>query len=744
MSADIRAFATCPRGLESLLIEELRELNVVEARETIGGVRFEGGMREVYNACLWTRTSSRVLLPLTNFEVDSQDALYEGVRRVEWEDHIPNDGTIAVDFNGKNVHVRNTQFGAQRAKDAVVDRLRDIAGWRPSVDRMKPDIRINIHLKRSQATVAIDLSGDSLHRRLYRQTTGHAPLKENLAAGVLLRARWPEIARDGGALLDPMCGSGTLIIEGLMMAADIAPGLKRRHWGFNRWLGHVPALWRTIQEDAKARKAQASAPPPAFGYDAAGKAIAAAKDNAYGATVGEYAYFRQRDLKELVQPTHQQLSPGLIVTNPPYGERLGDTAALSHLYSYLGERLHAEFTDWSAAVLTGNEELAREIGLRSHRQYKLYNGPIESRLFMFNLSATNELRRSKGVSDAPSKGPSTQAVSQKPLSEGAQMFANRLTKNVKRLKRWRDRAGVSCYRVYDADMPEYAIAVDVYNDWAHIAEYQAPKSVDERAASQRLEDALSAVPHALGLNSQQVVLKRRTKQRGSQQYVRQNDRGDMMEVAEGDVKLLVNLHDYLDTGLFLDHRKARRWIYESSQDKRVLNLFCYTGSVTVHAAMGNARRTVSVDTSSTYLQWARKNLAVNGLGESRNALVKEDVRKWLAQSDEQFDIIFLDPPTFSNTKGGRTFDVQRDHADLIDATMARLTPGGTMLFSTNRRGFKLDESLNDQYAIDDRTGWSLDDDFSRQRRAHLCWFFQHRDDDVQPIPKNVWGRRAYK
>jgi 23S rRNA (guanine2445-N2)-methyltransferase / 23S rRNA (guanine2069-N7)-methyltransferase len=719
MSDTHPAFATCPRGIESLLLEEIRALGADNVRETIGGVYFDADMPTLYRICLWDRLANRVLLPLVQFPVDSADALYDGVRTVDWNEHVPAQGSITVDFNGTNTHVRNTQFGAVRTKDAVVDIIRDRFGARPTVERDEPDVRINVHLKRGHATVAIDLSGESLHRRGYRRNGGGAPLKENLAAAILTRAGWPEISARNGALVDPMCGSGTFLIEGVQMARGIAPRLDRPHWGFSGWLGHVPATWNTAHGEAREESDEraSNATPPAFGYDASGKALAIARDNVERAGLTDHIFLRRRELAEFTQPTHQKLQPGLVVTNPPYGERLGEENSLRHLYEYLGTRLVSQFDGWDAAVITGNPELGKAMRLRAHHYYKVFNGPIESRLLLFKVAQDARTQaRAGATNDSSTTVPTTT------LSDGGQMFANRLRKNVKRLSKWRKRSGVTCYRLYDADMPEYSLALDMYGDWAHVAEYQAPRTIDPNDAAKRLDEALVAVAQVLEIPQSRVVVKRRERQRGAKQYERKERREEFMEVSEGPARLLVNLHDFLDTGLFVDHRKVRESLAETAKGGRFLNLFCYTASATIHAALGGAQFTTSVDSSATYLAWARRNIALNGLSESRNRLVRADVREWLADGQDSYDLIFLDPPTFSNSKGADNFDLERDHGALVCAAMERLSPNGTLVFSTNKRDFKLDPGLGDRFSVTDKTQWSIDEDFRNGRRPHQCWF----------------------
>ncbi|MCY4123996.1 MAG: THUMP domain-containing protein, partial [Pseudomonas sp.] len=270
MSDRFELYLTCPKGLESLLAEEARSLGLDEVREHTSAIRGAADMETAYRLCLWSRLANRVLLVLKRFSMKNADDLYDGVNAVEWADHLAADGTLAVEFSGHGSGIDNTHFGALKVKDAIVDKLRNREGLRPSVEKIDPDVRVHLRLDRGEAILSLDLSGHSLHQRGYRLQQGAAPLKENLAAAVLIRSGWPRIAAQGGALADPMCGVGTFLVEAAMIAADIAPNLKRERWGFTAWLGHVPALWRKVHDQAQAR-AEAGLAKPALwirGYEA--------------------------------------------------------------------------------------------------------------------------------------------------------------------------------------------------------------------------------------------------------------------------------------------------------------------------------------------------------------------------------------------------------------------------------------------------------------------------------------------
>ena len=717
---------TCPKGLEGLLLDEAASLGLAEAREQTAAVRGFGSLEVAYRLCLWSRLANRVLLVLDRFATSTAETLYDGVHQLDWAEHLLPAGTLAVEFSGHGSGIDNTHFGALKVKDAIVDRLRTPSGERPGVDKLNPDLRIHLRLDRGQAVLSLDLSGHSLHQRGYRLQQGAAPLKENLAAAVLIRAGWPRIAAEGGALTDPMCGVGTFLIEGAMMAADIAPNLRRERWGFSAWLGHVPALWSRLHAEAQARAEAGLARQPLWirGYEADPRLIQPARNNIERAGLGDWIRVYQGDVATF-EPRTDQNQKGLVICNPPYGERLGDEASLIYLYQNLGERLRQACLGWEAAVLTSAPDLGKRMGLRSHKQYAFWNGALPCKLLLIKVTP-EQFVTGQRTTPATGNGEASPPVELARLSEGGQMFANRLQKNLRQLGKWARREGIQCYRLYDADMPEYALAIDVYGDWVHVQEYAPPRSVDPQKAQERLLDALAAIPQALGIPRERVVIKRRERQSGTRQYERQASQGQFMEVSEGGVKLLVNLTDYLDTGLFLDHRPLRLRIQREAAGKRFLNLFCYTATATVHAVKGGARSTTSVDLSKTYLDWARRNLALNGFSD-RQRLEQADVMAWLAEDRGEYELIFIDPPTFSNSKRMEgVFDVQRDHVALLDLAMARLAPGGTLYFSNNFRKFVLDPGLGERYVVEDISEATLDEDFRRNSKIHRAWKLQAR------------------
>ena len=725
---DTRFLVTAARHLETLLAEELRGLSLSGARETRAGAVFEGGLADAYRVCLHTRIGARVLLPLAEFPAADAEQLYAGVRSVDWRDHIAPGRTLSVHAESTRSRLDHGQFAALRIKDAVVDQLRERTGARPDVDPERPDVALRCRLFRDRAELYLDLSGSALHRRGWRTQTGAAPLRETLAAAVLLRAGWPRIAAGGGALLDPLCGAGTLVIEAALIAADIAPGLLRQHWGFTGWRGHDATAWEALLAEARAHRADglcrlARRGALLRGSDQDPAAVRAALANATAAGIAGHVHFERRALADCRPQQHGER--GLIVTNPPYGERLGAGDDLSALYQQLGALLRTHFDGWRAAVLTGNPALGKRMGLRAARFHRLDNGPIECRLLHFEISPEAH------VSDRPRPLPAAER------GPGAAMLANRIEKNRKGLSRWLQREGITCYRLYDADLPEYALAVDVYTSadadaagrrLLHVQEYAPPPEVDPRTARRRLREALGVLIDAFGIDADDLFFKVRAPQRGGAQYERLGVTGRLHTVEEDGLRLLVNLEDYLDTGLFLDHRETRRLIARLSPGQHMLNLFGYTGTASCHAARGGARSTTTLDLSRTYLDWAVRNLARNGYSGRDHRTIQADCLDWLRNARAyhgHFGLIFLDPPTFSTSKRmQRTFDVQRDHAELIRAAITLLAPGGTLVFSTNRRRFRLDRDALAGLSIDDITRQTLPRDFARNPRIHQCFLIR--------------------
>ncbi len=723
--AGLEFFAACPRHVPDLLAGELRGLGLEVTREHPAGVSFSGPLSDGYRACLESRTASRVLLTLGSVPLESAERMYEGLREIAWEEHLAPEGTLAVDVVGEApAWLRHTQFAAQKAKDAIVDRFRERTGSRPSVDLQAPDLRVSLRLARGSATVSIDLSGEPLHRRGYRQSGVEAPLKENLAAALLLRCGWPAIAAEGGAFADPMCGSGTLVVEAALMAAHVAPGLLRRRFGFERWLQHDAAQWQGLRQAALERRDLSLLGSARMrGFDRDQTAIRASLANAGRAGVGDHVMFERCDVAALPAAPETR---GLVLVNPPYGARLEDEGTLAPLYATLGRTLIERFPGWQAGVFTGNPPLGRALGLRAHRSHTFFNGPIECRLLRFELNA-----EAVEPDAATARRARLESARTRP---GAAMFANRLRKNLAKLESWARRTDVSCFRVYDADMPEYSFAIDVYgNDerFACVQEYAAPPTVSREAARGRRDEALSVLPEVLGLPEERITLRVRRRQRHGEQYEKVDSEARFHAVREGRYRFLVNFTDYLDTGLFLDHRLTRQRIGELAAGRRFLNLFAYTGTATVYAVGGGATSSTTVDMSKTYLEWAKRNLALNGLAGPNHGFVHADCLAWVEEqaraAQRRYGLVFVDPPTVSRSKRmDREFDVQRDHAGLLHRIGELLEPDGLILFSNNNQRFRLDAEGLAGFEIQDLSRATIPEDFRRNPRIHVAYLLRRR------------------
>lgn len=800
-------FVACASGLEKLLETELKQLGIEQLKRRRAGVDCALDLEQIYQVCLWSRVANRVLYPVSAFRVSDEKQYYEQLKEIDWSRHMTEKGTLAVDFFCADSVITHSRYGAQLTKDAVVDFFRDKTAQRPSVDRATPDLRINVYLFKNRARVSLDMAGSSLHRRNYRQHGGAAPLKENLAAAILLSARWPALAERGAPLFDPMCGSGTLLIEAGLIASNRPPGALRDYFGFTGWLGHQPEVWQQLQHDVEKLQPKWAEngvrQPLIVGADVDEKAVIAARDNIEAAGLSNLIRVRCEDF--FTTTKQPDPGPGLLVTNPPYGERLENNENIAGFYSQFGKAAKRQTPNWRLALFTGKPALFHRTGLSRRVSLECANGGIDCKLLIAEIPPTVSGERAGDVAGkAPiettgstSRSSSTHAEIDAKTSEassvwtgagtgtegrkaavdesdvdeiepvnpwlkssaqsqatqpdraeavaGLDQFTDRLRKNIKQLKGWARSADVTNYRIYDADLPDFAIAVDAYGfdvlsgPYVCVQEYRAPATIDPQKAQQRLDGAISVVARELNCKTDNLAVKRRERQRAESQYQRLQKQRRMHEVSESGCKVLINLHDYLDVGLFLDHRKVRQWIGKASAGKRFLNLYCYTAVATLHAACGGAVSSVSVDLSQKYLEWAAANFEVNDIDRQTHALVHADCGQWLKEhaqamrttgsSAPGFDLIFLDPPTFSNsTSMDGDWEVQRDHVSMIDQCMTILNPGGTLVFSNNFRQFKLSEKVAGKYRVDNRTRWSLQRDFSRNPRIHQCWFIQQLSD----------------
>ncbi len=707
MQSNLELFATCAKGLEPLLFDELNALGAQQVRQTLGGCWFQGDLELAYRTCLWTRLANRVLLKLGDCTFSNAKDIPAAVAETPWEDIFEHTETFLIDFSGRHNEIRHTQFGAQLVKDGIVDRFRAKLDVRPSVSK-EPDVRINAHIQRDTLTWYLDLAGESLHKRGYRQQQGAAPLRETLAAAVAIRSG---MTAERNVVLDPFCGSGTLLLEAAMIRYDRAPGLQRIYWGFQGWKGHQHDLWMRIRAEAEERFSKALAQPDAmfYGRDNDPKMIGFAAQNATRLGLDEVCHWQIESAEQVQAPEFEagEVAP-LMMCNPPYGERLGEEVETLLLYRRFGQQLRTEFAGWNIGVLAGDESLLKRLKLRSNRKYKLFNGAIETLLALYDLTIEQPEFTQTQSND----------------------LGNRLKKNYQKFEKWAAKEGVNAWRLYDADLPEYNAAIDVYDDCLVIQEYAAPKDIPEGVAKDRLWFLIDTLASELPFKAENMTLKVRQRQAGKQQYEKQEPRNEIRIVHEYDAQFEVNLSDYLDTGLFLDHRWARRELGKLSPGKSVLNLFAYTCSASVHAALAGAKEVVSVDLSKTYLNWGERNFALNKLYGDHFRFVQADCVKWLREQrpQQRFDVIFLDPPTFSNSKRMEdVLDIERDHIQLLKLSARLLKDDGVIMFSNNKRRFKIDETgLAEAFlTAEELTHRSISPDFERRKGIHHLFKVRH-------------------
>jgi 23S rRNA (guanine2445-N2)-methyltransferase / 23S rRNA (guanine2069-N7)-methyltransferase len=697
-------------GIEILLVDEIKNLGGEQVVQKPEGVYFTASLTLGYKISLWTRLATRVMLKLGEGEAKDKDELFKAASAINWLEHFTSDTTFAIDFVGYSEEIRNSQFGGLTIKDAIVDQFREKGFERPNVDKKSPQISFQARLLRDNVSIYLDFSGRGLFQRGYREHSGAAPLKENLAAALILRSGW--LADTSKPLVDPMCGSGTILIEAIAMATKQAPSINRESWGFESWLKHDEELWQSqlhkaIDDSANGLEQAKISSLKVFGVDIDAGVLKTAQQNVRNANVQRFIEFKCQNTNDINNVYGQ---PGTILFNPPYGERIGELPELVENFVLFGQKLKSQFIDWRVAILTANVELLGMLKLSSFKRYKFKNGPLDCQLALYNV---DEKQLAKDAVNPESS-----------FAEEDSAFANRLKKNRKTLKGWLKSNQIDCYRLYDADIPEYNVAIDIYGDYLVIQEYAAPKTIDEKKATKRLQEVIYWAPKVLDIPTDKVVLKTRAKQKGKNQYQRVDKSKQSITINEHGALFKINLWDYLDTGLFLDHRKTRQIVAKKSKNKSLLNLFAYTGSVSVQAALHGASSITTVDMSNTYLNWAQDNFALNKLNGHKYQFIQADCLDWLKKNTIAFDIVFIDPPTFSNSKRMEdSFDVQRDHVALITDALKSLAVGGEIFFTNNKRNFKMDfdamAALGLQaQAMSDVT---RDKDFARNKHIHNSW-----------------------
>ncbi|MCY9871135.1 bifunctional 23S rRNA (guanine(2069)-N(7))-methyltransferase RlmK/23S rRNA (guanine(2445)-N(2))-methyltransferase RlmL [Vibrio barjaei] len=701
--------AVTSNGLENLLAQELEQLGLTSVKPVQAGVKFKASNEQIYRACLWSRYASRFVKVLSEFTCQDDMDLYLAASSINWVNHFHSSKKFIVDFNGTNREIRNSQYGAMKVKDAVVDCFNKKNLPRPNISKDRADVRVHVRLHKDKALIGLDMVGSGLHQRGYRTEAGRAPLRETLAAAIVARSGWTQ----GQNMLDPMCGSGTLLIEAAMLAANMAPGVKRQSWCFEALEDFEPEVWAEVKSEAnvQARRGVKKTDSRFWGFDNDPKVLRTAKENAKRAGVEELINFELGDASQVTKPAG--FGKGVVVCNPPYGERLGTEPGLIALYTEFGNQLKTQFGGCQASIFSSSDDLLSCLRMRAEKQFKLNNGALQCHQKNYSISQRSE----------------DELISNKDAQVVAPDFSNRLKKNIGKIGKWAKKEGLDCYRIYDADLPDYNVAVDVYQDYLVIQEYAAPKSIPEETAKRRLTDVIRASIKVTGVDTNNVVLKVREKKKGSSQYNKLAAKSSKLHVDEYGAQLIVNLYDYLDTGLFLDHKITRRKIGEMASNKDFLNLFAYTGSATVHAALGSAKSTTTVDMSNTYLEWAKENMKLNGQVGRQHQYIQADCLQWLEKANGSYDLIFIDPPTFSNSKRmEQSFDVQRDHVTLMTNLKRLLREEGTIVFSNNKRHFKMDLKALEELGlkaenISDKT---LPLDFARNKHIHNCWVITHQ------------------
>ena len=739
----IPLIATTAFGLEAIVKRELAALGYDGRVVGPGWIEFEGGPDAICRANLWLRTADRVLVRVARFPAADFDALFEGTKALPWERWIPADGQFPV--NGRSIRSQLSSVPAcQRAvKRAIVDRL--LSGHHTTtLVETAAVYKVEIGLLQDEATLTIDTTGPSLHKRGYRQAASRAPLKETLAAALVTLSFW----RPERPLWDPFCGSGTISIEAALMGRNIAPG-SRRSFVSEGWPLVPSEIWHNAREEAR-DLVREPFNERLMSTDFDGRVLQFARTNAEHAGVAELIHFQQREFRDISSKRQH----GCVIMNPPYGERLGDQREHESLYRSMPKILRRLAT-WSHFVLTSYPNFEQLIQREADRRRKLYNGRIECTYYQFHgprpgekisrddVAIVSDSAEVDGLHDGNLAGEVGQQrapsapVSQitrgevKPVFGGlnnkareqAELFRRRLVKRARHLRRWPGKQAIHCFRLYERDIPEIPLVVDRLEDHLHITEYERPHDRDLAQHADWLDLMCQTAGEALEVSKTKVFLKRRQRPSSGQQYSRLGEAGYELVIREGGIRLLLNLSDYVDTGLFLDHRITRSMVRDEVLKRRFLNLFAYTGSFTVYAADGGARQTTTVDTSRNYLDWAQRNLALNRLNSEQHQFVRYDARKYLRElpPSVEFDVVVADPPTFSNRKGEEEYwAVQDHHVELLQLIGCHLTNQGIVYFSTNFRRFKLDEPALPEFAIREISTQTVPPDF-RNRRIHRCW-----------------------
>ncbi|MDP6635382.1 MAG: bifunctional 23S rRNA (guanine(2069)-N(7))-methyltransferase RlmK/23S rRNA (guanine(2445)-N(2))-methyltransferase RlmL [Phycisphaerae bacterium] len=707
--------ATSTVGLEAVVARELEALGYPARIVSVGRIAFEGDQAAIFRANTWLRCADRVLIEVGSFQATDFGELFDRTNALPWDQWIASDAEFPV--RGRSVKSKLSSVPACQkiCKKAIVEKLRKAHNV-ATLPETGARCVVEVSMLNDVATLTLDTTGPGLNKRGYRQKVGKAPLKETLAAGLVQLSFW----KPDRPLVDPFCGGGTIGIEAALIGRNMAPGMNRTF---------IAGDWPTIDSSLAGRAceeakdlARFDRPLEIIGYDIDPEQTQLARDHAHHAGLGASLKFRTQAFADL----DCGLEYGCMFCNPPYAERIGEKFDVEEIYRSMPDVLRRLKT-WSHYILTSYPRFEAIVGQPANRRRKLYNGPIECTYFQFHGPRPPRDYSPGEISDDAKS--SSQPISQAfgglddRAEPQAEMFANRLAKQARHLRKWPAKRGITCYRLYDRDIPEIPLAVDLYEGRLHIAEYDRPHNRTPGQHVDWLEKMASAAGERLEIPPDKIFLKTRRRQRGANQYERMSEGGSRATVSEGGCKFLVNLSDYIDTGLFLDHRITRGMVRDEAAGKRMLNLFAYTGAFSVYAADGGAVGVTTVDLSNTYLDWARANFRVNEIGGEHYRFVRSGAMEFLRDHGpgDFYDLAVVDPPTFSNSKSTEgDFDIQRDYAELLGGLVRLMSPGGVIYFSTNFKRFKFDQSVLAGCTCREISKQTIPEDF-RNKRIHRCW-----------------------
>ncbi len=728
---NLRLIAACAFGLEALVKRELIALGYQPHVVQPGRVAFEGDWRDVCRANIHLRVADRVLIEVHTFDAPDFEALFETIKAHDYSRFIPVDAKFPVTGKTRLSQLTSLPAVQRSTKRAVVESMKHFHSTE-ELPETGETYKIEVALLKDVATITIDTTGSSLHKRGYRTLAGPAPIKETLAAAMVDLSVW----KPNRPLLDPFCGTGTIPIEAALAGLKIAPGINR-DFASTRWAQIDRKIWNDAVTEALDLQDNDTR-LEIEGFDVDAESLEMARYHAKLAGVEDKIVFEQRAFEDTISDREY----GCVITNPPYGERLQgeQLSELRSLYQQFPAVVQ-QLPTWSLFVITSMLDFEKIVQKKATRRRKLFNGRLECTYFQYlgprpprpedAQRVVQELPLGNGESEVETPGKPTAAAApvfaglQAKDHEQAEIFSRRLTKRARHLRRWPTRRGITCYRIYERDVPEIPLVVDRYDDALHITEYERPHERDLARHSAWLELMKETAAETLEVPIEKVHLKSRHKRSKGDQYEKVADMQHTKQVTENGLKFWINLSDYVDTGLFLDHRVTRQMVREQSQGKSVLNLFAYTGSFTVYAAAGGAASTTTVDLSKNYLQWAQRNLELNSLYSPVHEYIARDcvefVNEAVGNGKRKYDIVIIDPPTYSNSKRlDDDWNVQTGHADLLNATGRLLNEDGVIYFSTNFRKFKLHHDQLPGFSIQEISKQTVPEDF-RNRRIHRCW-----------------------